>query len=390
MSRKKLSRRQFVAATAMSSAALITAPYIRTAYAAGKLTMGFWDHWVPDANKASTALVNEWAEKEKVEVSIDYITSNGGKNLLTIASEGQAKSGHDILAMPTWWPHAQADLLEPVNDIMEPLIKQNGEVNGTVQYLGKAGDKWLGVPACIGSQIKGPCSRIDLMKKYAGIDVQEMYPAGSPPKADNWTADTFLKAAEACHKGGVPFGIGLGETSDSVDTVGAFFLAFGAEVVDAKGNVVVKNDNVRQALEYYKKLMAFLPPDAPAWDDASNNRWLVSGKGALIMNPPSAWAVARREAPDIAAQRWTHAFPAGPKGRFTPCIPYFWGIWSFGKNKSAAKSLLTHLSQAAAIEKMVAASQGFDIPAFANLTTLKTWAEEGPPKATPHPYPNQH
>ena len=24
-----------------------------------------------------------------------------------------------------------------------------------------------------------------------------MYPAGSPPKADNWTLDTFLKAAEA-------------------------------------------------------------------------------------------------------------------------------------------------------------------------------------------------
>ena len=75
MSRKKLSRRQFVAATALSSAALITAPYVRGAYAAGKLTMGFWDHWVPDANKASTALVNEWAAKEKVEVSIDYITS---------------------------------------------------------------------------------------------------------------------------------------------------------------------------------------------------------------------------------------------------------------------------------------------------------------------------
>ena len=253
MSRKKLSRRQFVAATAMSSAALITAPYIRGAHAAGKLSMGFWDHWVPGANKACTDLVNEWAAKEKVEVSIDYIPSQGNKNLLTIAAEAQAKSGHDILAMPTWWPHAQADLLEPVNDVIEPLIKQNGEVNGTVQYLGKAGDKWLGVPACIGSQIKGPCSRIDLMKKHAGIDVQEMYPAGAAPKADNWTTDTFLKAAEACHKGGVPFGIGLGETSDFVDTVGAFFLAFGAELVDAKGNVVVKTDEVRQALEFYKK-----------------------------------------------------------------------------------------------------------------------------------------
>jgi ABC-type glycerol-3-phosphate transport system substrate-binding protein len=390
MSRKKLSRRQFVAATALSSAALITAPYIRGAHAAGKLSMGFWDHWVPGANKASTELVNEWAAKEKVEVSIDYITSQGNKLLLTTEAEAQTKSGHDILAMATWLPHAHAELLEPVNDLIEPLIKQNGEVNDTVKYLGKAGDKWLGVPACIGSQIKGPCSRIDLMKKHAGIDVQEMYPAGSPPKADSWTTDTFLKAAEACHKAGVPFGIGLGETSDSVDTAGAFFHAFGAQVVDAKGNVVVKNDKVRQVLEYYKKLMAFLPPDAPAWDDASNNKWLVSGRGALIMNPPSAWAVAKRDAPQVAEQCWTHGFPVGPNGRFAPFLPFFWGIWSFSKNKEAAKSLLTHLSQPASVEKLVAASGGYDLPAYEKLTTLKTWAEEAPPKGTLYHYPNPY
>jgi len=244
MSRRKLTRRQFVAATALSSAALIAAPYVRTAHAAGKLTMGFWDHWVPGANKASTDLVNEWAEKEKVEVSIDYITSQGNKNLLTIAAEAQAKSGHDILAIPTWWAHANSELLEPVNDIMGPIIAENGEVNGTVKYLGQSEGKWLGVPATIGSQIKGPCSRIDLMKQHAGIDVQEMYPAGSPPKADNWTLDTFLKAAEACQKGGFPFGIGLGETTDSVDTCGAIFQSYGAQLVDAKGNLTVKTDAV--------------------------------------------------------------------------------------------------------------------------------------------------
>src|SRR5438105_8702779 len=151
MSRRKLSRRQFVAATALSSAALITAPYVRGAHAAGKLTMGFWDHWVPGANKASTDLVNEWAAKEKVEVSIDYIPSQGNKNLLTIAAEAQAKSGHDILAMPTWWPQDQARNLEPVDDIMAQLITQNGAVNGTVEYLGKAGGQWLAVPATMGS-----------------------------------------------------------------------------------------------------------------------------------------------------------------------------------------------------------------------------------------------
>jgi ABC-type glycerol-3-phosphate transport system substrate-binding protein len=374
----------------MSSAALVTAPYIRTPHAAGKLALGFWDHWVPGANKASTELVNEWADKEKVEVSIDYITSQGNKSLVTIAAEAEAKSGHDILAMPTWWPHAQADLLEPMNDVVELLIKLNGEVNGTVKYLGKAGDKWLAVPASIGSQIKGPCSRLDRMKKFADIDVQEMYPAGAPPKAENWTTDTFLKAAEACHKGGFPFGIGLGQTADSVDTAGAFFQAFGAEVVDVKGNVTVKNDNVRQVLEYYKKLMAFLPPDVPAWDDASNNKWLISGKGALIMNPPSAWAVAKRDAPAVAELCWTHGCPAGPKGRFAPFVPFFWTVWNFSKNKEAAKSLLLHLSQPASVEKLVAASGGYDLPAFENLTTLKTWAEEGPPKGTLYHYPNPH
>ena len=217
MSRKKLSRRQFVAATALTSAALVTAPYVRSAHAAGKLSIGFWDHWVPGANKASTDLVNEWAAKEKVEVTIDYIPSQGNKNLLTIAAEAQAKSGHDIFAMPTWWAHANADQLEDVSDIMGPIIAENGDVNGTAKYLGTAGTKWLGVPACVGSQIKGPCSRIDLMKKHAGIDVQAMYPAGAEPKADNWTLETFLKAAEACHKGGVPFGIGLGETTSATD-----------------------------------------------------------------------------------------------------------------------------------------------------------------------------
>lgn len=390
MSRKKLSRRQFVAATALSSAALITAPYVRGAHAAGKLSIGFWDHWVPGANGESTALVKEWAEKEKVEVQIDYITSVGDKNIVTIAAESQAKTGHDVFAMPTWWPQAYAEQLEPLDDIMTPLIKQNGEVNGTVKYLALHDSKWLGVPTCLGSQIKGPCSRIDLMKKYAGIDVQEMYPAGSPPKADNWTLDTFLKAAEACHKAGFPFGIGLGLTSDNNDTAGAIFQSFGAQLVDAKGELSVKTDAVRQALEFYKKLIAFLPPDVAAWDDTSNNKWLVSGKGAMIMNPPSAWAVAKRDAPQIAEQCWTHGFPAGPKGRFAPFLPYFLTLWNFSKNKAAGKSLITYLSQPASIERLVNASGGYDLPAFANLTTLKIWQEQAPPKGTLFHYPNPY
>ena len=110
--------------------------------------------------------------------------------------------------------------------------------------------------------------------------------------------------------------------------------------MDEKGNITVKTDAVRQVLDYAKRLAAFLPPDARAWDDASNNKWLISGRGALIFNPPSAWAVAKRDAPQIAEKCWTHGFPKGPKGRFNPILPRFYGIWNFSKNKAAAKSLL--------------------------------------------------
>ena len=82
--------------------------------------------------------------------------------------------------------------------------------------------------------------------------------------------------------------------------------------------------------------------------------------------------------------------PSGPKGRFAPFIPNYWGIWNFSKNKSAAKSLLMHLSTPAAIEKLVVASGGYDVPSFKNLTTLKVWAEEGPPKGTLFHYPNPY
>jgi ABC-type glycerol-3-phosphate transport system substrate-binding protein len=387
---RKVSRRRFVAGTTAASAAFVAAPFVRGAHAAGKLSLGLWDHWVPGANKTSEALIREWADKEKVEVTIDYITSQGNKLLLTIAAEAQAKSGHDVLSMAHWLPARYPDQLVAMNDIVEPLIKQNGAVNGTAEYLGKVNGKWLGVPCTIGSQIKGPCSRIDLMKQHAGIDVQAMYPVGAEPKADAWTLDAFLKAAEACQKGNHAFGIGLGTTSDSVDTAGAFFHSFGAELVNAKGDITVKSDNVRKALDYCKRLTGFLPEDAPSWDDASNNKWLVSGRGALIMNPPSAWAVAKRDAPKVAEQCWTHGFPSGPNGRYAPYIPFFWTCWTFSKNAAAAKSLMVFLSQRASAEKLVVASGGYDLPAWEKFTDFKTWAEEVPPKGTLFHYPNPY
>jgi len=390
MGKGTFSRRRFIGSTAAASAAAIVAPYVRTSHAAGTLAVGFWDHWVPGANDVLTRLCNEWAAREKVDIKIDYIPSQGNKNLLTIAAESQAKAGHDLLAFPTWQPADKAHELEPVDDVMKLLLASNGAVTPLIEYLGKVNGRWIAVPAAPGSQIKGPCARIDLFKQHVGLDVTRMYPAGAPPDkalSEAWTWDAFLSAAAKCHKAGYPFGIGIGQTEDSVDTMGALFSAYGAVLVDAKGNVTVNSKETRQVLDYAKKLVAFLPPDVFAWDNASNNRWLIAGKGALIMNPPSAWAVAKRDAPKVAEQLWTFPSPRGPKGRYEPYLPYFWGIWRFSENKAAGKSLLLHLSQRSSVEKLVAASQGYDVPAFAGQADFRTWAEEGPPKGTLYNYP---
>jgi ABC-type glycerol-3-phosphate transport system substrate-binding protein len=362
--------------------------HIRTARAAGKLSVGFWDHWVPAGNAAMKKQVETWAKKNAVEVSLDFITSIGNKNLLTIAAEAQAKTGHDIQAFPTWEVGNNAQNLEPVDDVIQALENKFGKINSVCEYLAKVKGHWLAVPTSSGSQYKPSCVRISFFKEH-GLDVRAMYPAKPEHTAlsDQWTWDTMLKYAEPAQKANLPFAVGFGQTSDNVDWVGAVFTSFGAELVDAKGNITVKSDGVKQALEYLVKLAKLLPDEVYSYDDASNNRALISGKTALIFNPPSAWAVAKRDNPSVAADCWTFPAPAGPKGRFNPYLPYFWGTWSFSKNKSAAKDLLTFLMQREQVEERENAVDGFDIPPFLSMSDFKIWSEVQPPPGTVFNYP---
>ena len=387
---KPFNRRRFIKTAAATSAALAF-PYIRTSHAAGSLSVGFWDHWVPGANDVLTKICQDWAKKEKVDLKIDYITSQGNKIVLTATAEAQAKSGHDILTFQAWDPLDKQALLEPMDDVIGQLTKANGAMDPAAQYLTKGkGGHFVGIPAVTGTQVKPPCARLDLFKNVAGLDILEMYPTLKPPTkaAENWNWDTLLKAAEKLHKEGHPIGLGLGQTTDSVDWVGAMFASFGAELVNAKGDIVIKHsDGVKQVLEYMQKLTKVMPQDVYAWDDASNNKYLISGQGSMIMNPPSAYAVAKRDNPKVAAECYTFEMPKGPKGRFAPYLPFIWGVWKFSKNKAAAKSLLHTIWQKENVEKLVTGSIGYDIPSFASQRTFKVWEQIEPPKGAVFHYP---
>src|SRR6476646_2387808 len=171
-----LSRRSVLRAAAIASASAIAAPSVRDGRAAGALTLGVWDHWVPGANNALTALCDEWGAKNNVEVRIDYITGQGEKDKLTAAAEAQAGTGHDIMSHRDWSVRIHAELLEPLDEIAAALIKQYGPISPVAEYLAKIKGAWRGVPTASGSQIKPCCSRFDLYQDNAGIDLREVVP----------------------------------------------------------------------------------------------------------------------------------------------------------------------------------------------------------------------
>jgi hypothetical protein len=172
----------------------------------------------------------------------------------------------------------------------------------------------------------------------------------------------------------------LSTWTDAANWAGAVFASYGSRLVDEEGNITVKSDETKQALEWFKRLVPYLPESVFAWDNAGNNKWLDSGKGALIMNPPSAWAVAVRDAPEVANGTLAFSRPKRTERALRREQFRLPRDLEFLAEQSAGKSLIAYLSTRSAQQKLVAASKGYDVPPYENLRDFDTWREEGPPK----------
>src|SRR6202162_4408182 len=268
MALTRLTRRNVLKSAALGSGAASAAPHVHGACAAGTLSLGVWDHWVPNANNTLTKLCKEWGEKNKVEVKIDYITSQGEKDKLTAAAEAQAGTGHDIMSHRDWNIRIHQAVLEPLDDVVAQLIKQYGPISPVAEYLAKIKGTWRGIPTTVGSQVKPCCSRFDLYQQHAGIDIRDIFPADESKwdKAtiETWNWDTYLASAQKLHQAGFPVGLPMGQTSDAVDWVGALFNSYGVVMVDAKDNIKINSDETRTAMEVARKIMEVSPPEVYA------------------------------------------------------------------------------------------------------------------------------
>ena len=218
------------------------------------------------------------------------------------------------------------------------------------------------------------------------------------PGADAWNWDTFLKAAEKCHAAGYAFGLPMGQSPRrAVDWLGSLFRSFGASMIDegraASPCAATAKTQVAGLLR--AALASFCPRDVWAWDDASNNRALIAGKTALILNPPSAWVVARLRQPGRSPRNWLVRADAGQGRRVgsRPTILSSSGAFGVSARTSrlGAKALCssTYPIAPARSSGKPTATSGFDLPPFQSMSNFKVWEMEGPPAGFEFNYPDK-
>ncbi len=378
---REMTRRSFLQTAALAGGAVIGLPVLqRAASAQTTLSLALWDHWVPGANDVFKQILEDWGKANNVKVQADFL----GRELSTIAAaESRGKTGHDIVHFWEFDATFYKNTLEPVDDVAEALMKQYGDYHENAWYLSYQDGHWIALPNTVGAQSFPLVTRIDLWKEHAGIDVTDIFPADvskrDPKKIATFNLDTFLTACKKLAAAGYMFGNPISEFGDSNNWLCPILASFGSIPVTEKGDIAIESDATLEGIEYIVELTKLMPQDIFGWDNASNNRWIISGKGSAIMNPPSAWAVAKRDRPEIAAQIWHHDTPVGPKGHFRGAPGTNYGIWNFSKNKQAAKDLLTHLFQKEQQWKLLDAGQGFDMPPLKSFYSHPVWVENGPP-----------
>ena len=191
--------------TASLAATALAAPFVRGAYAAGRLAVAAWDHRMPGAGKALGQICADWAAKEKVELTFDLITSRDGKDVLTLEAEAQAKIGHDLIGVRMWNVAAQKDNFVPVDEIVDPLVAENGRSRRPASIsAGSTGTGGRCRPATAASPRRSACGSTICATSPGSMSENVPGPGGAPDQGmvDAWTWDNLLAAAERCNKAG--------------------------------------------------------------------------------------------------------------------------------------------------------------------------------------------
>jgi multiple sugar transport system substrate-binding protein len=355
LSRRELLRRAGAGAVAIG----LGGTGARTAYAfsgphrftkrqlAHHLEIAQWAHVVPgyDAWLDGT-YARQWGERNDAEVTVDHVNST--ELSARAAAEIDAGSGHDLFQLLSP-PAVFESHTIPLDDAVEETTRRLGPISGVAHrstYNPRTRHSF-GFP-----DFYAPDPIVWRHDLWSGI--------GRSPG----TWDDVLEAAPSLRSRGHPVGIGMSNGPESTLASLAVAFCFGAAIQDEAGEVRIDSKATRDYLGFVASLYRRgMTSEVFGWNPASNNQFLYSGTGSLILNPISATRAAEElELPFAHALR-LGPVPRGPAERIAPAhTTGVYVIWKFSRQKELAKRYL--IDQQVAYREHLARSRLYNLPAW--------------------------
>ena len=320
----------------------------------GDLTIIQWAHFVPAYDKWFTDVWSKnWGQKNDVQVHVDLILNT----LLPAraAAEAAAGSGHDLFFN-----------LSPQAQFEDQVINHAEIVQEVQRKVGK-----------IGSLAKRATYNPKTKKWFAFSD--NYVPDPVVWRHDYWngvgiapsTWDNVRKAAPKLKAAGHPIGIGQSAELDSNMALLAFLMCFGAYVQDAKHRVTIKSKHTIEAVKFMADIFQNGETDEIfGWTPASNNNFIYSGRGSMILNAISATRTPEDLGLPFADQLYIYPIPRGPVQRLgLEHVMGCYSIWKFAQNIPAAKQFMADLE--INYKDAFLASKFYNFPTFPGALPFK-------------------
>src|SRR5213083_974497 len=355
------SRRQFLKQSAGATAGMTSWLALGKAPALAQkreLTFLSWNHFVPASDDELRRQAEVFGKQAGVTVRVDTIAHL--QLPAKRAAEAQAQSGHDLVFVADADPFLFESQLVDLADVIDDLGKRYGGWYAFAEEAAKTKSGWRAVPWF---WVSFPATYNMVHFKNAGLET---------PKT--WAE--LLHHGKILKKQGNPVGIAISHCADANTTFSSVHWCYGGKVLEADGKTsAIVSDKTAQVIEWYKELYKdAMEPEVLSWDDAGNNRFILSGKGSWIHNPISPYNAALANKQPIADDINHHNSPGGPAGIHSAPPNLSMGIWKFAKNQELAKEFIVYLFQKQNFDAWIVASNAFNHPPLKNLSDHPIWA----------------
>jgi multiple sugar transport system substrate-binding protein len=294
------------------------------------LRIAQWSHFIPAYDRwFDDEYTKQWGEDHGVRVVVDHINVTEMQD--RAAAEAAAGGGHDMFGFvtpPPGFDDQVIDLREIIEEVeaklgkLPPFLERSVLDPRTGKYFAFA-DYWL--PNTV----------------HYRVDLWDRVEPGRKP--DTW--DDILRAAPKLKALGHPVGIGISNDVDYTFTLLSLMHAYGSSIQDEDGNVALNRSTTVEAVGMGASLFrSGMTDDVLGWDAASDNRFLASGTGSLILDPISTIRAIEQQDAELAKQIALAPLPAGPAGRLGPDPIIGYVIWKSSRNQELAKQFLVDLA----------------------------------------------